>query len=492
MPESYIEREDKFDIDPGFELPDLRAADPAVAEIRTAEHQLRSEYFDTADRALGTAVMTFRHRQGSTDNGWQLKVPHAAGREEVRVEGSEDEPATVPAELERLLLGVRRGQPLLPVATLELTRVVHELLDEHGQKLAEVAFDTVVSTTAPAPVEPPTSLPEPSTMEQDIPAEQIERRWQEVEVELGAAGDEHTLARVGKALRRAGARYSDSGSKLARALGQDSIAPEPTDLLQRYLLEQQQAILAGDLALRRDESAGDDEVIHKTRVAIRRFRSTLRSFLDRDATRALDEELRWYAGVLGEVRDRQVMRKRLLGLVDELTDAEVLGPVRTRIEVQLLQEQDEALNRVSQVLTSERYLGLLTAIDDFRLSLHRIPDKRLVKLMERADRKAAKRLGQIDDDPVLLHRARKAAKRARYAGELVQPVIGKRASKQAGRHEALQDLLGEHQDSIVTAELLLRLGEIAGTTPGENGFTFGLLYERELARAVRIRRGLAR
>lgn len=470
MPESYIEREDKFDIEPGFELPDLTSADPMVAEVRVAEHRLRSDYFDTADRALGTAVMTFRHRRGSTDTGWQLKVPHAASREEIRVAASSDEAAAVPDELADLLRGISRGQDLTKIATLDLTRVVSELFDADGQKLAEVAYDTVHA-----------ELPDA-----------LERRWQEVEVELGPAGDERTLVRLGKLLKKAGARPSDSGSKLARALGQDSIAPEPTDLLQRYLLDQQQAILAGDLALRRDQARGDDEVIHKIRVAIRRFRSTLRTFLDRAATEALDEELRWYAGVLGQVRDRQVMRKRLLGLVDELSDDEVLGPVRTRIEVQLFAEQAEAEAAVTVALGSQRYLDLLTAINDLRLSLHRIPAKRLVELMERADRKAAKRLKQIDDDPILLHRARKAAKRARYAGELVAPAAGKRAGKQAGRNEALQDLLGEHQDSIVTAELLKRLGEIAGTTPGENGFTFGLLYERELARATRIRRGLAR
>ena len=46
----------------------------------------------------------------------------------------------------------------------------------------------------------------------------------------------------------------------------------------------------------------------------------------------------------------------------------------------------------------------------------------LGKLMRKAERKAANRLRLAagDGDPELLHRARKAAKRARYAGELVQ------------------------------------------------------------------------
>ena len=41
--------------------------------------------------------------------------------------------------------------------------------------------------------------------------------------------------------------------------------------------------------------------------------------------------------------------------------------------------------------------------------------------MEKAQRKADKRLRKADDDIEQLHRARKAAKRARYAAELVKP-----------------------------------------------------------------------
>jgi hypothetical protein len=59
-------------------------------------------------------------------------------------------------------------------------------------------------------------------------------------------------------------------------------------------------------------------------------------------------------------------------------------------------------------------------------------------------------------------------------------VIGKkRARSEAKRYQKLQDLLGEHQDSIVSAELLRRLGAKAGPIKGENGFAFGILHERE-------------
>ena len=63
----------------------------------------------------------------------------------------------------------------------------------------------------------------------------------------------------------------------------------------------------GDLALRR---GGD--VVHKTRVAARRYRSAFRVFgriLDRERATWLDEELSWYQDLLGQVRDRQVLRQ---------------------------------------------------------------------------------------------------------------------------------------------------------------------------------------
>lgn len=81
-----------------------------------------------------------------------------------------------------------------------------------------------------------------------------------------------------------------------------------------------------------------------------------------------------------------------------------------------------------------------------------------------------------------MHKARKSSKRARYAAELAQPELGKKDAKRVvGKYKGLQDNLGEHQDSIVAADLLRRLGAAAGIRSGENGFTYGILYAREIA-----------
>jgi CHAD domain-containing protein len=324
--------------------------------------------------------------------------------------------------------------------------------------------------------------------------------WREVEVELGE-DEVELLYALGKRLRRAGATSSAASSKLARALPPEPMSatrkgkPTAADVLSPYLLEQQQAILAGDLALRR----GDDVVIHKTRVATRRFRSALRVYclmFDEAQAAALDGELRWLAELLGGVRDAQVLRIRLDGMLDAVDDTLLLGPVRARVDAALVQQQGEHWQALQQALAGPRYLALLDDLHRWAVNPPWTPQaatsaRALAGRVAQAERQVSRRLNKANDTGAieLLHGARKAAKRARYAAEAAAPVIGKNAAtKLASRYRALQDLLGEHQDSLASAELLRQLGAKAGTTKGENGFAFGILYEREQEAARLVRR----
>jgi CHAD domain-containing protein len=81
-----------------------------------------------------------------------------------------------------------------------------------------------------------------------------------------------------------------------------------------------------------------------------------------------------------------------------------------------------------------------------------------------------------------LHRARKAAKRYRYAVELAEPALGGRASSTIASLKALQELLGDHQDAAVAAGFLRDVGVRAGTENAHNGFTYGVLYAAERQR----------
>jgi CHAD domain-containing protein len=251
-------------------------------------------------------------------------------------------------------------------------------------------------------------------------------------------------------------------------------------------------MVAGDMDLRRGE-----DPIHDTRVAIRRLRSTLRVFgkvMDRSAVGTMDDELRWFAELLGKVRDCQVQCSRFVDALDEFPDQLVVGPVRTRIRNDLREMELPARNEVSKAMNSERYLAIMAVLQRWRADPP-VPAElgtgALIKLARRAERKADRRLAAANEseDDEMLHGARKAAKRARYAAELVKP-LGKRksAKRTIAHYKCLQDVLGEHQDSVVACAALRRIGMAAGTTPGENGFTFGLLYAREqqIARQRRI------
>jgi CHAD domain-containing protein len=81
----------------------------------------------------------------------------------------------------------------------------------------------------------------------------------------------------------------------------------------------------------------------------------------------------------------------------------------------------------------------------------------------------------------LLHDARKAAKQARYAGQAVAPVFGKDATTFAAAMENVQEVLGEHQDSVLTRERLHSLAVHASAT--EVAVLSGRLHAREEARS---------
>jgi CHAD domain-containing protein len=478
MTSSVTERELKFDVRPDFVLPDLS---DELADVERTDHesqQIVSEYFDTADYALLRAQMTLRRRTGTSDVGWQLKVAAPPFREEIRVPV---DGAQVPDDLMRILHGVTRNQPLIPVSTVITHRSVLRLIDGAGRPLAEVDDDLVEAFDAG----------------ESVPA----TRWHELEVEL-VEGQEALLPVVGKRLRRSGATPSTSASKLSRALPDGLFGPvgrpgraTSGDVLADYISEQHRVMLSGDVAIRR----GDQGAVHKTRVASRRLRSTLRTFAPmfnaEQATR-LDEELRWYAGLLGEVRDAQVMYRRLTGMIADLDDSTRLGPVQGRVDLHLRGQIAKSWQVLGEEMTGDRYLALLDAVSSWVQRSPLTPKaskraRRLKRYIDRVDRKVARRLRRANRSGAAeaLHATRKAAKRARYAAEAAPVTLGKKAAKkQVKRYRKLQDVLGEHQDSQISAALIRRLGAQAGTTGGENGFAFGVLYEQERRRASRARK----
>ncbi|HEY5856082.1 MAG TPA: CYTH and CHAD domain-containing protein [Aldersonia sp.] len=456
----YLEREDKYDVDDDFVVPDVTEV-VGGTRAETSQVELVNAYLDTADGDLRNRKVTLRRRTGGADEGWQMKVPRHDGRVEVQFPlGDGDE---VPGELTELVLGVGLGKPLVPAVTMTTRRQITKVLDDAGAVLIEIADDRVAARS-----------PDGAT-----------QAWREVEAELGSAPPE-ALATIRDRMLAAGASVAASSSKLARVLGGPA---EPQGnkaqvALASYLATQVDAILLGDIALRR----GADP-IHATRVAIRRLRSALRIFAEEVRVPAdLDGELRQYAGLLGVERDRQVQRAYFTKVFADLEPEYVIGSAEADLDAHLAAEEAKARTRILQALRTDRYRAMLAALVSLAADPATVAGATpggMRKAARRAERQADRRLdlGLQKRDDVLLHRGRRAAKRARYAAEIAEPVLGRKAAKDlVDFYKQVQELLGEHQDAMVADETLLAA---ARRVTGPEGFTYGLLYAREQERARR-------
>jgi CHAD domain-containing protein len=259
------------------------------------------------------------------------------------------------------------------------------------------------------------------------------------------------------------------------------------DLIGAYLAEQCTLIIEAEPKLRAGEN-----VVHVTRVAVRRLRSTIRVFDDLfDVAQAglLEEELVWWAGLLGAVRDLDILQasltERIAGLPPEL----VLGPVESTIQTEIAAQRKLGMDEVIAAMDSERYRKLVGMVQAWRsdppfTDAAAAPADKVSRYVKRAGKKLTRRLeaavaareAGADDGDELFHRARKAGKRHRYAVEATVPLWGAKAEKVVAARKDLQDVLGHHQDRIVQAAFLRELGSRLGVRSGQNGFTYGVLY----------------
>ena len=118
----------------------------------------------------------------------------------------------------------------------------------------------------------------------------------------------------------------------------------------------------------------------------------------------------------------------------------------------------------------------------------------LAKPVRRAARRLQRALAAVpgaEDRDAAIHEARKATKRARYAAEAAVPALGGTASRQAAQAKELQQLLGDHHDSVVARTVLLDLAGKARAA-GEDTFTYGLMHQRQACQAATIEQALPR
>ena len=250
---------------------------------------------------------------------------------------------------------------------------------------------------------------------------------------------------------------------------------------------------------------GDDaEDVHQARVATRRLRSDLRTFrslVDPDWAAGVRAELGWIAGLLGDVRDTDVLLARFRGQLRRLPpdDAAAASVAVAR----LADHRDDARAVLLACLDSTRYAKLLdqlveaaadppfmgrTVTGALRGPAGKPAERVLPALVRGPWRQLARDVAALGRRPPdeKLHAVRILAKRCRYAAEAVAPAVGGKARRFAEEVAAVQTVLGDLHDAVV-AEAWLR--DQAGRSSTDGALALGLLVQLELQAAARARTG---
>jgi len=209
------------------------------------------------------------------------------------------------------------------------------------------------------------------------------------------------------------------------------------------------------------------EYVHQLRVGLRRLRCLYGVLMDVDAARsdparqAVQDELRWIAGVLGEVRDLDVFSAETLPLAVAALPEPVTAALRQRVA------RTRAVRRraLEAALGSERFGRLITLTE----AILGTPSHGIAiegqgnigavvaqSLNHRSTR--ARRWARHPDREATekLHRLRIEIKKLRYLGEMIAPLHrGKEARDYLKAVTELQSTLGRLQD-IATARQLIR------------------------------------
>lgn len=206
------------------------------------------------------------------------------------------------------------------------------------------------------------------------------------------------------------------------------------------------------------------EDLHDARVALRRVRSFLRTFrtvVDPQWAATVRADLGWFAGLLGDVRNLDVLARRVAERPDLEPDPAALEELLAAVAV----ARADSVYRLAEARVLPRYDTVLRQVDV--LSSAQVPlssrasepvDDALPRLMRRPwrnVREAARASRRSPNEPTL-HALRIRAKELRYAAEVASDVVGRRGEKLAAAAKRVQDRLGEHRDALSAVEFLAK------------------------------------
>jgi CHAD domain-containing protein len=473
----------RLDVPPGFRDPWSRAngASPVVgvaAGPRTVQ-RLRTTYFDTEDLRIARWGCALRHRSGE---GWAVSLPPprrgVPAPAEIRFPGSASRP---PAGATSLLTAYVRGVPVTPAVRLRTERSRIDLRDTVGDVVAHLIDDEISV----------------------VDGSRIAARFRQVEVEAIDGNEAARLDAIVGALRSAGAGEPTATPTYARALGPLAVGPPDVVVVGPDPDGPVGAVVAAAIAsavvrlLRSDAGVriGEDpEAVHDARVATRRLRSDLRTYatmVDAEWMDSLRADLGWLGRSLGGVRDADVLASRMLRDERALPDTD--SATVERLARRARRAGEDARASLLRDVSSAAYIELLERL----VSAAAAPP-----LTDVASNAARAELPVVMEDPwatlrssvdavessapdSALHAVRITTKRVRYAAESMMSCYGGPARRFARAAAELQDVLGEHHDSVVASAWLRAAAERAGR---RTAFVAGELAEAQRRRADRASR----
>jgi CHAD domain-containing protein len=353
-----------------------------VATANGSTRSFTATYVDTPDRRLARAGIPLRRRVEKGKSIWEARI----GETTVSAPGG---PSRPPADLQRVLMALLRGDDVVQVARLRRGENDVALLDGQRVLASYVDMDEALKDALEAPAK-------------------------DAAPGKGAPAVEHLRAYL-KAQLRAVERHDP-----AVRVGSD-----PEDLHKLRV------------------------AVRRSRAALREARS----LLGEERGRELRDELKWLGRQLGPARDLDVLTARLRIEAAELDgpDAIPAGKIVTQLESEREAAQAAVLETLESTRYAA-LLGMLEEtvsappVASSDISLSAVARREFRKL-----ERQVKTLGVAPSNDAL-HRARIQAKRLRYATELSAQLLGKDGERVVSAAKQFQDVVGAHQDAVVAEE----------------------------------------
>ncbi len=198
----------------------------------------------------------------------------------------------------------------------------------------------------------------------------------------------------------------------------------------------------------------DPEAVHEMRIAIRRLRAALATFkkILPAKARKIQARLEKWGAILGKMRDLDIFGAFILQVI--YIDATSI-PKLTR-------QREQSQKQMVSKLDTKAYARLMKSLERLKTkktakNLQKFSKAKLQKALHRVMKIAP--CIDVHSDDKTLHKLRISIKKLRYNCEFFEPVFSQSACPLGTfieRTKHIQDIIGEHQDSIVGIYLLRR------------------------------------